>query len=61
MLLALFPLLLKALIFTDGVGEWATTSVAIGKSNDIQIKKEINFPHSLVSCIQHLHITVDLK
>ena len=38
----------KALIFTaDGVGEWATTSVAIGNSNDIQIKKEINFPHSL--------------
>ena len=46
---AFFPSPFKeALILTaDGVGEWATTSVAIGKSNDIQIKKEINFPHSL--------------
>ncbi len=38
----------KALIFTaDGVGEWATTSVAIGEMNDIKIKKEINYPSSL--------------
>ncbi len=38
----------KSLIFTaDGVGEWATTSVAIGNLNQIDIKKEINFPHSL--------------
>ena len=38
----------KALIFTaDGVGEWATTSVGIGDMNNIQIKKEINFPNSL--------------
>ena len=31
----------------DGVGEWATTTVAIGKNNDLEIKKEIHFPHSL--------------
>ncbi|MBI1308652.1 MAG: hypothetical protein GC129_02180 [Proteobacteria bacterium] len=31
----------------DGVGEWATTSVAIGKDNGLQMVKEINFPHSL--------------
>jgi len=38
----------KALIFTaDGVGEWATTSVAIGEMNNIKIKKEINYPNSL--------------
>ena len=38
----------KALIVTiDGVGEWATTSVAIGRNNEIKIIKEINFPHSL--------------
>ncbi len=38
----------EALIFTaDGVGEWATTSTAIGKKNKIDIKKEINFPNSL--------------
>jgi len=31
----------------DGVGEWATTTVAIGKRNKLDIKKEIHFPHSL--------------
>ena len=38
----------NAVILTaDGVGEWATTTVAIGKGNKIEIKKEIEFPHSL--------------
>ena len=38
----------EALILTaDGVGEWATTTVAIGKRNKLEIKKEIHFPHSL--------------
>ena len=38
----------KAIILTiDGVGEWATTSVAIGNKNKIDIKKEIHFPHSI--------------
>jgi len=38
----------EAIILTaDGVGEWATTTVAIGKGNNIKIKKEIHFPHSL--------------
>ena len=38
----------EAIIVTaDGVGEWATTTVAIGKSNNLEIKKEIHFPHSL--------------
>ena len=37
-----------AIVLTaDGVGEWATTTVAIGKGNKIDIKKEIHFPHSL--------------
>jgi carbamoyltransferase len=31
----------------DGVGEWATTSVALGKGNRLQVHKEIHFPHSL--------------
>jgi carbamoyltransferase len=31
----------------DGVGEWATSSVAIGKGNKLKIEKEIHFPHSL--------------
>ena len=31
----------------DGVGEWATSTVAIGKGNDLNIVKEIHFPHSL--------------
>ena len=38
----------EAIVLTaDGVGEWATTTVAIGKKNDLKIKKEIHFPHSL--------------
>ncbi len=38
----------KSLILTaDGVGEWATTSVGVGDSNNIEIKKEMNFPNSL--------------
>ena len=38
----------EAIILTaDGVGEWATTTVAIGKGNNLDIKKEIHFPHSL--------------
>jgi len=37
-----------AIVLTaDGVGEWATTTVAIGKGNNLEIKKEIHFPHSL--------------
>ena len=38
----------EAIILTaDGVGEWATTTVAIGKNNKLRIDKEIHFPHSL--------------
>ena len=46
---AFFPSPFKeAVILTaDGVGEWATTTVAVGKDNNLEIKKEIHFPHSL--------------
>ena len=38
----------EAVVLTaDGVGEWATTTVAVGKGNELDIKKEIHFPHSL--------------
>jgi len=38
----------EAVILTlDGVGEWATTTLAIGKKNNIEMLKEIYFPHSL--------------
>lgn len=38
----------KAVVLTmDGVGEWTTTSVAIGDGNTLKIKKELHFPHSL--------------
>ena len=38
----------EAVILTlDGVGEWATTTVAIGKKNKLDMVKEIHFPHSL--------------
>ena len=38
----------EAVVLTaDGVGEWATTTVAIGKGSNLEVKKEIQFPHSL--------------
>lgn len=36
-----------AILSLDGVGEWATTSFGVGKGNDIEIRDEIRFPHSL--------------
>ena len=46
---AFFPSPFKdAIVLTaDGVGEWATTTVAVGNESDLSIKKEIHFPHSL--------------
>ena len=38
----------EAVVLTlDGVGEWATTTVAVGKDNKLEMIKEIHFPHSL--------------
>jgi carbamoyltransferase len=38
----------KAAVLTmDGVGEWATTSAAVGEGNALEIFQEIHFPHSL--------------
>ena len=38
----------EAIVLTlDGVGEWATTTVSIGKKNEIKMLKEIHFPYSL--------------
>jgi carbamoyltransferase len=38
----------EAVVLTlDGVGEWATSTVAIGRGNDLEIVKELHFPHSL--------------
>ncbi len=38
----------SALVLTmDGVGEWATTSAAIGDGSDLRITRELHFPHSL--------------
>jgi carbamoyltransferase len=38
----------EAVVLTmDGVGEWATTSAAIGRGNLLEVHKEIHFPHSL--------------
>jgi carbamoyltransferase len=36
-----------AVLCMDGVGEWATTSLAFGKGNKLEMLKEIHFPHSL--------------
>lgn len=36
-----------AILTVDGVGEWATTTIAQGKGHEIEVLKEIRFPHSL--------------
>jgi carbamoyltransferase len=36
-----------AVLTMDGVGEWTTTSLAIGRGNQLSVQKEIHFPHSL--------------
>jgi len=36
-----------AVLCMDGVGEWATTSLAWGQGNKLEMLKEIHFPHSL--------------
>jgi carbamoyltransferase len=36
-----------AVITLDGVGEWATTSIAVGRNNKLDIIADISFPHSL--------------
>ena len=50
----------EAIILTaDGVGEWATTTVAIGKGKNLEVKKEIHFPHSLGLLYSALLIILD--
>jgi len=41
------PFQRAAILTIDGVGEWATTSIALGSGNNIDTLKEIHFPHSL--------------
>lgn len=36
-----------AILTVDGVGEWATATIAEGESNHLRIRKELHFPHSL--------------
>ncbi|TXF13359.1 carbamoyltransferase family protein [Pelomicrobium methylotrophicum] len=36
-----------AILTMDGVGEWATTSLAVGQGREIRVLKEIHFPHSI--------------
>src|SRR5260221_2599520 len=41
------PFSSAAVLTLDGVGEWATSRLALGKGNDLKIVQEIHFPHSL--------------
>lgn len=43
----LSPFKESAILTVDGVGEWTTTAYGIGKNKDIDLLKEIKFPHSL--------------
>lgn len=41
------PFEAAAILTADGVGEWATASFGVGRGNQIELWKEIHFPHSL--------------
>ncbi|WP_332881315.1 carbamoyltransferase N-terminal domain-containing protein, partial [Brevirhabdus pacifica] len=41
------PFETAAVLTMDGVGEWTTTSLALGEGNRLAIRKELHFPHSL--------------
>jgi carbamoyltransferase len=36
-----------AILTVDGVGEWATATVGVGRGNQVQLLRELQFPHSL--------------
>lgn len=48
-----------AILTVDGVGEWATASLCLGRGNGISILRELHFPHSLGSSIPPLPIFWD--
>jgi len=37
----------STIVTVDGVGEWATATIGYGKGKELNLKKEIHFPHSL--------------
>ena len=39
-----------AVLTLDGVGEWTTSSLAVGEGNEMTVLKEIRFPHSWDCC-----------
>ncbi|QPF92240.1 carbamoyltransferase family protein [Bradyrhizobium commune] len=41
------PFTESAILTLDGVGEWTTTSAGYGRGNTLDIRREINFPHSI--------------
>lgn len=41
------PFYEASILILDGVGEWSTSSIGLGIGSNIEILKEINFPHSL--------------
>jgi len=41
------PFSSAAVLTTDGVGEWTTTSLGVGRGNTLDLLEEIHFPHSL--------------
>ena len=45
-----------AVLTMDGVGEWATTSLAHGRGNQLEVLREIHFPHSLGSPLLGVHL-----
>ena len=51
----------SAILTTDGVGEWSTTSIGMGNDNSVELLQDIRWPHSLGFFIQLSHISWDFK
>ena len=50
-----------AVLTMDGVGEWGTTSLALGQGKTIKVLKEIHFPHSHRPALLRLHLLPGLQ
>ena len=50
-----------AVLTLDGVGEWTTTSFALGEGSNLNFLKELHFPHSLGLLYSALLFIQDLR
>ncbi len=50
-----------AIMTVDGVGEWVTGTTGVGKGNQVDIRKQMMFPHSIGPAVQRVHRVPGLR